>query len=173
MIRRALSKRCLESLLNPNCWCKKIWQPQKQIFSAETIFWIFKTLKISYSFRIKFSLMLLKTWTVSSLGCGTIQGWKLFKGGNYLRKYGRYLFAVQFLRVPALSWKHFRWCTFFHASTGKGTNYSIDRRSVYHYLQLHLKEHVSFTKGQLISKCIFGVFNSSKKWTKTNRLEVP
>ena len=28
-------------------------------------------------------------------------------------------------------------------------------------------------KGQLISKCLFGVFNSSKKRTKTIRLEVP
>ena len=78
----------------------------------------------------------------------------------------RYLFAVQFLRVAALSWKHFSWCTFFHASTGKGTNYSIDRRSVCHYLQLHLKEHVSFTKGKLISKHLFGVSNSFKKTRK-------
>ena len=28
-------------------------------------------------------------------------------------------------------------------------------------------------KGQLISKCLFGVFNSPKKPTKTIRLEVP
>ena len=28
-------------------------------------------------------------------------------------------------------------------------------------------------KGQLISKCLFGVFNSPKKRTKTIRLEVP
>ena len=30
-----------------------------------------------------------------------------------------------------------------------------------------------FWKGQLISKCLFGVFNSPKKWTKIIRLEVP
>ena len=30
----------------------------------------------------------------------------------------------------------------------------------------------TFPKGQLISKCIFGVFNSSKKRTKTIQLEV-
>ena len=30
-----------------------------------------------------------------------------------------------------------------------------------------------YFKGQIISKCIFGVFNSSKKQTKTTRLEVP
>ena len=29
------------------------------------------------------------------------------------------------------------------------------------------------TKGQFISKCLFGVFNSPKKRTKTIRLEVP
>ena len=29
------------------------------------------------------------------------------------------------------------------------------------------------TKGQLISKCLFGVFNSPKKQTKTILLEVP
>ena len=29
------------------------------------------------------------------------------------------------------------------------------------------------TKGQLILKCPFGVFNSPKKRTKTNRFEVP
>ena len=28
-------------------------------------------------------------------------------------------------------------------------------------------------KGQLISKCLFGVFNSPKKWTKTIGLKVP
>ena len=28
------------------------------------------------------------------------------------------------------------------------------------------------SKGQLISKCLFGVFNSSKKWTKTIQSEV-
>ena len=28
-------------------------------------------------------------------------------------------------------------------------------------------------RGQLISKCLFGVFNSPKKGTKTIRLEVP
>ena len=33
-----------------------------------------------------------------------------------------------------------------------------------------LKKH---TKGQLISKCLFGVPTSPKKWTKTIRLEVP
>ena len=31
----------------------------------------------------------------------------------------------------------------------------------------------TFPKGQLVSKCIFGVSNSSKKRTKTIRLEVP
>ena len=30
----------------------------------------------------------MKTWIVSSLGEEIIQGWKLFKGGNYIRKYG-------------------------------------------------------------------------------------
>ena len=30
-----------------------------------------------------------------------------------------------------------------------------------------------WSKGQLISKCLVGVFNSPKKWPKTIRLEVP
>ena len=33
-------------------------------------------------------------------------------------------------------------------------------------------EGIQITKGQLISKCLFGVFNSPKKWTKTIQLEV-
>ena len=34
-------------------------------------------------------------------------------------------------------------------------------------------ELATITKGQLISKCLFGVFNSPKKQMKTIRLEVP
>jgi hypothetical protein len=49
-----------------------------------------------------------------------------------------------------------------------------------HLLQVKMFEIYEFTffqqnnlsKGQLISKGIFGVFNSSKKQTKTSRLEV-
>ena len=37
----------------------------------------------------------------------------------------------------------------------------------------HFREILERTKGQLISKCLFGVFNSPKKRTKTIRLEVP
>ena len=44
-----------------------------------------------------------------------------------------------------------------------------------YFHELHLKKisFIRITKGQLISKCLFGVFNSSKKRTKTIRLEVP
>ena len=58
------------------------------IVAAETIlFWIYKILKL----HIFSTSYVMKTWIVSSLGAETIQGWKLFKGGNYMRKYGNSL----------------------------------------------------------------------------------
>ena len=41
------------------------------------------------------------------------------------------------------------------------------------YNMVQVLEYLSYTKGQIISKCLFGVFNSPKKRTKTIRLEVP
>ena len=38
---------------------------------------------------------------------------------------------------------------------------------------LQTRSSVVSSKGQLISKCLFGVFNSPKKRMKTIRLEVP
>ena len=40
---------------------------------------------------------------------------------------------------------------------------------------IHIYQSFGFilTKGQLFLKCLFGFFNSPKKWTKTIRLEVP
>ena len=43
-----------------------------------------------------------------------------------------------------------------------------------HKLRLKVQKHISgILKGQLISKCLFGFFNSPQKLTKTIRLEVP
>ena len=53
------------------------------IVSAATIlFWIY----ISWKFHIVSASYVMKTWIVSSLGGKTIQGRKLFKGGNYSRE---------------------------------------------------------------------------------------
>ena len=39
--------------------------------------------------------------------------------------------------------------------------------------KISAKKATKSAKGQLILKCLFGVFNSSKKWTNTIWLEVP
>ena len=55
------------------------------IVSVETIFfWKWKMWKFSYSFRIM-AIFYFINWIVAA---ETIEGGKLFKGGNYLRKYG-------------------------------------------------------------------------------------
>ena len=58
-----------------------------QIVSAETIlFWKWKMWKFLYSFRIM-AIFFFINWIVAT---ETIQGGKLFKGGNYSRIYGMY-----------------------------------------------------------------------------------
>ena len=49
------------------------------VSAAIILFWIY----ISWKFHIVSASYVMKTWIVSSLGAETIQGWKLFKGGNY------------------------------------------------------------------------------------------
>ena len=57
-----------------------------RIVSAETIlFWKWKMWKFSYSFRIM-AIFYFINWIVAT---ETIEGGKLFKGGNYSRKYGK------------------------------------------------------------------------------------
>ena len=95
MTKIFLIKSCsnLNSLLSTvfiSVW-RKIYQISTytvfpHIVAAETIlFWIFKILQL----HIVSASYVMKTWIAYSLGAETIQGWKLFKAGNNMRKYGR------------------------------------------------------------------------------------
>ena len=55
-----------------------------------------------------------------------------------------------------------------------GTNYIDDSRNYIDDSRNYIDDPLNYIadKGQLISKCLFGVFNSSKKRTKTIRPEV-
>ena len=55
----------------------------------------------------------------------------------------------------------------------KSTNSSNLRRHLKEHHDLNKSPEDTVPKGQLISKFLFGVFNSPKKLTKTIRLEVP
>ena len=62
-----------------------------RIVSVETIlFWKWNMWKFSYSFRIM-TIFYFINWIVAA---EIIEGGKLFKGGNYSRKYGIYLIPI-------------------------------------------------------------------------------
>ena len=66
----------------------------------------------SYSFRGNYSFLNLEIQRsqyirlkVTVHKCvETIQGWKLFKGGNYMRKYGMYMYVLLTLYVNCTYW---------------------------------------------------------------------
>ena len=87
----------------------QIWGAfSEYLVSAETIlFWKYKMWKFSYSFRIV-AIFYFINWIVAA---ETIKGRKLFKWGNYSRKYGN-MFKLQSDKFPvnrASKWDNFKW----------------------------------------------------------------
>ena len=78
-----------------------------RIVSAETIlFWNWKLCKFSYSFRIM-AIFYFINWIVAA---ETMEGGKLFKGRNYLRKYGTHFFLK---KQQSLLTSNDGWCSVY------------------------------------------------------------
>ena len=85
-------------------WCQSQRQFIHTVFprivSAETILFLtFKTLKISYSFRIKFSIMWWKL-VVSSLGCVNYSREETFRGNTVNRLSKKIIKTITFQQKP-------------------------------------------------------------------------
>ena len=104
----------------------------------------------------------------------TLQGFSLFDFDNSeisFTQQSQYSFHSIIITILWSKWKIAGYFQIKKKKSGAALKFMFSKKDTkkYKIFTVDLK----LTKGQLISKCLLGVFNSPKKRTKTIRLEVP